>query len=280
MGVWSFSRVGFKYHLFSCFMKRLVIVRKFKDRNLENIFCHAFQPQPLKPTKTAHSKPKPTTYDVQCTFRICENPSLRPTAVQCLTNWICVLQCLWSQHPYGAWNNKQLCVCQERLCVWVRERGRDGWMAAERFINPVYQGSVGFTQRHWRLRDVSTTQARQFLSKILIWGLIFNHNKTNTPPTPSNFQSRDLQISTVCFHSLWTGALIRPALLSNRRDYQQQPWFFTTNFPLWFMLPALCIYDNVQAGNIKPSLQPFTSVWLSMWNYRTVKAAVDLWLLF
>lgn len=34
-------------------------------------------------------------------------------------------------------------------------------MVAERFINPVHQGSVGFTPRHQRLKNVSTIQARR-----------------------------------------------------------------------------------------------------------------------
>lgn len=71
-----------------------------------------------------------------------------------------------------------MCVCSVCLPVCV------GGMAAERFINPVHQGSVGFTLRHQRLKDVSATQARQRLYEILIWALIFYHN--NPPPsTPS-----------------------------------------------------------------------------------------------
>lgn len=78
-----------------------------------------------------------------------------------------------------------------------------GEMAAERFINPVHRGSVGFTLRHQRLKDVSTTQARQCLSKILISPVIFYHSN----PPPPTLQTRHLyksSVSTVragvCFH--------------------------------------------------------------------------------
>ena len=43
-------------------------------------------------------------------------PAWDQCAMQCLANWICVLQCPWSQHPYGAWNNKQLCVSRDFTC--------------------------------------------------------------------------------------------------------------------------------------------------------------------
>ena len=119
---------------------------------------------------------------------------------QCLANWICVLQCLWSQHPYGAWNNKQLCVfrdfmyvCSVCLPVYV------GGMAAERFINPVHQGSVGFTLRHQRLKDVSATQARQRLPKILIWALIFYHNN---PPHIVHPPPQQTPLHQRCFYRL------------------------------------------------------------------------------
>ena len=52
-----------------------------------------------------------------------------------------------------------MCVCAQFVCVCVFVCV--GGIAAERFINPVHQGIVGFTLRHQRLKDVSATQARQ-----------------------------------------------------------------------------------------------------------------------
>lgn len=49
----------------------------------------------------------------------------------------------------------RVCVPSLSACMCV------GGMAAERFINPVHQGSLGFTLRHPRLKDASVTQARQ-----------------------------------------------------------------------------------------------------------------------
>lgn len=56
----------------------------------------------------------------------------------------------------------QLCACVYVLCAcWWGWGGGGGWCGgAERFISPVHQNS-GDSHRHQRLKDVSTTQARQ-----------------------------------------------------------------------------------------------------------------------
>lgn len=107
-------------------------------------------------------------------------PAWDQCGMLCLANWICVLQCPWSQHPYGAWNNKQLCIC---VCVCLCVCS--AVMAAERFINRVHQGIVGFTETPKALGCESHTskRARQCLSKILIQALIFQHNNSlHSPP--------------------------------------------------------------------------------------------------
>lgn len=91
----------------------------------------------------------------------------------------------------------------ESVCVF-------GGIAAERFINPVHEGSVRFTLRHQRLKDVSATQARQCLSKILISAIIFY---CNNPPPPTHHPATLLnqhyksnvftvQVINNCFNSL------------------------------------------------------------------------------